>query len=183
MASLEKDKKRRLKEADDAYKKYVKAFKNGKISKDELKDKLRPYRFELKELGYNVKIKEDAEQAPQTETAATQAAAAQTFEASEVPTTYPGWKKRSSLTVEEIESRVDVLSLSANPSETLKKLYQQRYGEELAPPLDLVHYEAPSGRVQPPPDGDAPEAGLPPAASEDPERKPFWKGLLRKKGK
>lgn len=38
--------------------KNFKAFKQGKISKEELKEALRPYKNELMELGYPVKIKE-----------------------------------------------------------------------------------------------------------------------------
>ncbi|MGA1819869.1 MAG: hypothetical protein ACMUHU_02550, partial [Thermoplasmatota archaeon] len=45
---------KRLKEAKKVYEKNLKAFSQGKITKDELKEKLRPYKFELKELGYPV---------------------------------------------------------------------------------------------------------------------------------
>jgi hypothetical protein len=51
--------KGRLKEAWEAYTTNVKKFKKGKISKEELKETLRPYKYELRELGFPVKIKDD----------------------------------------------------------------------------------------------------------------------------
>jgi hypothetical protein len=51
--------KRRLKEAQRVYERSFKEFCRGKISKEELKEKLRPYKEELKELGYPIKVKED----------------------------------------------------------------------------------------------------------------------------
>jgi hypothetical protein len=125
-----------LKEAQKTYTKYLKAFQQGKITKDELKEKLRPYKYELKELGFPVKIKDEEEKPSETPTKEERS-----MEPERAPITYKPWKKRSSLTIEEIERSVDTLSPGRFTSEKLKKLYETRFGEELAPPEELIPFE------------------------------------------
>jgi hypothetical protein len=50
--------KNKLREAQRIYTKNFKAFKQGKISKEEMKEALRPYKYELRELGYPIRIQE-----------------------------------------------------------------------------------------------------------------------------
>lgn len=176
MAPGDKQHKKRLKEAEKTYSKSMKAFQQGKISKDELKERLRPYKYELKELGYPVKIKDDDR--PKEETTIKEEA--------KTPTkiTYTSWKKRSSLTMEEIEDRIDTLSFGGKPSDSLRKLYQEKYGEDLMPPENLLPFEPvkeelPTRRVR----------GALPAAdeeqdtvlrgNEETEKKPFWKSIFK----
>lgn len=190
MASIDKKKEKKLKEAEKAYNKWKRAYLSGRISKEELKDKLRPYKYELNELNL-VKLKEGDEPSKEGEEG-------KETEAKKVmkPVSYPPWKKRSSLTVEEIETRVDQLSLGSRPSETLQKLYERRYGEELEAPKDLLVYhiddedeediedhhdhfleeEEEVEPVQTLSTKDQEEA-------EEGEKKPFWKGILKRKNK
>ena len=176
MAPEEKQHKKRLKEAENTYSKSMKAFKQGKISKEDLKDKLRPYKHELKELGYPVKIKDDDR--PKDENK-------DEIRETPIKITYKPWKNRSSLTIEEIESRVDTLSYGAVPSDSLKKLYLERYGEDLLPPENLLPFESvrndlPERTVK----GELPavkeeEEDLMVRGNEEPEKKPFWKSLFK----
>jgi hypothetical protein len=155
LAPEDKQHKKRLKEAQKTYTKYLKAFQQGKITKDELKEKLRPYKYELKELGFPVKIKDEEEK-----TSDTPGKEETSKEPDRVPVAYKPWKKRSSLTIEEIERRVDTLSPGRSTSEKLKKLYETRFGEELAPPEDLIPFErAESELPQGKPRGALPAAG------------------------
>lgn len=189
MVSLDKDKKKRLKEASSLYEKSLKAFQKGDITKEELKERLRPYKYELKELGYPVKIKDDEPQAPGGESAPASASAAPSEKeevtgrsrSAPLPLNISPWTRRSQMTLEEVERRIDTISLTKHPSERLQSRYQSRYGEDLAPPLDLVPYtaspklsaQAPKGPEQVP---GAPSDALPDDGSP---RKPFWKGLLK----
>jgi len=159
LAPDDKQHKKRLKEAQKTYTRYLKAFQQGKITKDELREKLRPYKFELKELGFPVKIKDEEERpsgAPEK---------VEEERPRQVPIVYNPWKKRSSLTIEEIEKRVDTLSPGRSTSDKLKKLYESRFGEELAPPGDLI----PFSRAEP----ELPQArargALPAATAEEEE--------------
>ncbi|MFO8051308.1 MAG: hypothetical protein R6V01_06375 [Thermoplasmatota archaeon] len=171
MAPDEKEHKKRLKEAEKTYGKSMKAFKQGKMSKEELKDTLRPYKYELKELGYPVKIKDDDEKAHQEKQGPEKAA----LKIDRTP-----WKKRSPLTLEEIEHRIDELSLGGDPSESLRRLYQDRYGEDLLPPENLVPFE-PAAEELP----ERKAKGALPAADEEEEgtekkdNRPFWKSLFK----
>lgn len=178
MPADDKEKKKRQKEAARVYEKSMKAFSQGKITKEELKDRLRPYKYDLKDLGYPVTIKEDdrpreEENAPVKEKEA----------GPKEPLSYAPWKKRSQLTMEEIESEVDSLSLSRSPSDSLRKLYQERYGEDLAPPEELVPFEPvreglPERKI----------SGELPAAEEDTvvkgneprDKAPFWKSMFKR---
>ena len=88
------------------------------------------------------------------------------------------------MTIEEIEKNVDFLAKGTSSSDSLKKLYQTRYGEELPPPDDLIpfergEHELPSRRVR----------GALPAAEDDEEgdrselvageKRSFWKSLVK----
>ena len=97
LAQDDKQHKKRLKEARRTYERSFKAFKQGRMDKDELKEKLRPYKYELKELGYPVKIKDDdrpkEEEKAKIETPGSQ---------QKITVAYKPWAQRSSLTIEEI---------------------------------------------------------------------------------
>lgn len=169
--------KKRLKEAQKVYDRNIKAFSQGKITKDELKEKLRPYKFELKELGYPVKIKDDERPPGEAEVEAKEES-----KPAKVPVSYKPWSKRSSLTVDEIERSVDILSIGSSPSESLKSLYKSKYGEELPPPQDLIPFERP-GKELP---SSKPKAALPAAEEEEEttvagEKRSFWKSLVKGK--
>lgn len=194
MARTDRKQEKKLKEAEKAYNKWKRAFIAGKITKDELKDKLRPYKYELHELNL-VKLKEG--DLPPKDEDKTDEGSQETGKEPAVrkPVTYPPWKKRSSLTMEEIEDRVDLLSLGKKPSETLKMLYEKRYGEELSPPEDPILLDIDEEDLKELPEDTS--YGLPPAEEEDEEepsgsddeenqekadqKKPFWKGLLKRK--
>lgn len=183
MPQDERQHKKRLKEADKVYKKYFKAFTQGKVTKDELREKLRPYKFELKELGYPVKIREDEK--PPGEMSEGKKEEVKTTTSAEVATAskvdFRPWSKRSTLTMEEIEKRIDLRSIGTSTSEPLSSLYRSRYGEELPPPEDLVPFE--------PPRKDLPAArtreALPAAPDEEEEeevageKRSFWKSLIK----
>ena len=128
LAQDDKQHKKRLKEAH----KYFKAFKQGKISKDELKERLRPYKYELKELGYPVKIKDDDGTKEENEEGKEPSTSTQ-----KITVAYKPWTQSSSLTISEIERNVDLLSIGSSTSENLKRIYASRYGEELPPPEEL----------------------------------------------
>ena len=98
MAQDDKQHKKRLKEARRIYERSFKAFKQGKIDKDELKEKLRPYKYELKELGYPVKIKDD-DRPKEEKKEGSEAPKVQ----QKITVAYKPWAQRSSLTIEEIE--------------------------------------------------------------------------------
>lgn len=181
MAQDEKQQKKRLKEAKRTYNKYFKAFKQGKVTKDELKEKLRPYKYELKELGYPVKIKDDDR--PKEDKNEEKGEAVKETAVTKIPISYKPWSKRSSMTIEEIERKVDHLSFGSS-SDTLKKLYQSRYGEELPPPDDLVPFESgerelPSRKVKgalPAAEDEEGEGGTELVAGE---KRSFWKSLVK----
>lgn len=193
MVSLDKEKKKRQKEAKTVYEKSLKAFNNGEISKDQLKERLRPYKYELKELGYPVKIK-DEEQPPQLDTSKATGSLADAMAGKEqadpgrtgmLPSDVVPWKKRSHLTLDEIEKRIDQISLSKKPSERLQTMYHNRYGEDLEPPLDLVPYRVSSGTDQPdvapsPAPQQTSDAGN---GDDSTGKRPFWKGLFKGKRK
>jgi hypothetical protein len=178
LAQEDKQQKKRLKEAQKTYNKFFKAFKQGKITKDELKEKLRPYKYELKELGYPVKIKDDDRPKEEKE----EEQIKETKE-TKIAISYKPWSKRSSLTIEEIERKVDLLSMGST-SDNLKRLYQSKYGEELPPPEDLIPFERggltlPSRKVKgalPAAGDDAEEEGSQMVAGE---KRSFWKSLVK----
>ncbi|MBN1390197.1 MAG: hypothetical protein JXA22_06105 [Candidatus Thermoplasmatota archaeon] len=168
--------KKRLKEADRVYKKFFKAFQQGKVTKEELREKLRPYKFELKELGYPVKIRDDEK--PPQQPSDEKKEEARTTPASRV--TYRPWSKRSSLTIEEIEKRIDHRSLETSTSEPLRSLYRSMYGEELPPPEDFVPIE--DHRKELPAAGSG--KTLPPHSDEEEgtvagEKRSFWRSLMK----
>jgi hypothetical protein len=199
MASTDRKHEKKLREAEKEYNKWKKAFLAGKITKEELKERLRPFKYELHELNL-VKLKEG--DLPPKETEEEEEAKEEEKKVIDVKekVSYSPWSKRSSLTIEEIEERVDLLSLGSRPSETLQMLYEKRYGEDLSPPEDLISYHV-EAEVE-----DDDESGLPPSRREElpefddafddsrknddedgedggekKEKKPFWKGLLKRK--
>ncbi len=178
MAPDEKQQKKKLKEAQKIYTKSFKAFKQGKITKDELKERLRPYKYELRELGYPVKIKDD-----DPGQSGTVQEKEDTPTESPITISYKPWNRRSTLTVEEIETRIDMLDAGRAPSESLKRLYEARYGEELPPPEDLIPFEradnelpARKSRGDLPPGPDQEEDRTP---ASRPQRRPFLKSLFK----
>lgn len=189
MASTDRQHEKKLREAEKAYNKWKKAFLAGKISKEELKEKLRPYKYELHELNL-VKLKEgdmppkEGEEQPKEDKE-------EEIEKPTAPVSYPPWKKGSPLTLEEIENRIDMLSLDSRPSETLQMLYQKRYGESLSPPEDPVLFRIEDDEEEEELPGRSP-GELPSYEEEEEtlkepeqptrrkERKPFWKGLGRR---
>lgn len=189
MAPTDRKHEKKLREAERAYNKWRKAFLAGKISKDEFKDKLRPFKYELHELKL-VKLKEG--DTPPKEEGDEPASEKKVIDVQR-PVTYHPWKKASSLTIEEIERRVDLLSLGSKPSETLQMLYEKRYGEDLAPPQDLVtfHVDDEEDDVEdlptrsyselPPVGEDKESTGDEEGADDETKKKPFWKGLLKRK--
>jgi hypothetical protein len=181
LAQDDKQHKKRLKEAQKTYNKFFKAFKQGKISKDELKERLRPYKYELKELGYPVKIKDDDDAKEESKEGTEPSKSTQ-----KITVAYKPWTQRSALTISEIERNVDLLSIGSSTSENLKRIYASRYGEELPPPEDLVPFEnaqreLPSKKIM----------GALPSATEEQseggeevvagEKRSFWKSI--RKGK
>ena len=148
MASPDKKHKKKLKEADKAFQKQYKLLKSGKITKEEFKKKIKPFKKELIELGYPIKSSgedEETEEKPEeAETEKVEKPQEKPEEERKVSVKVNPWKKKSQLTIEEIESRVDELSLGGRPSDGLRKLYQERYGEELESPEQektLLPYE------------------------------------------
>ena len=96
------------------------------------------------------------------------------------------WEKRSSLTMEEIEMRIDEISMGRNPSDGLRALYEAKYGEELEPPAELVQFTMPetsgSEDSEVP---DTPEEAEPAesqAIVETERKKGFFKSVFKKKG-
>ena len=190
MAPTDRKHEKKLREAERSYNKWKKAFLAGRISKDELKDKLRPYKYELHELNL-VKLKESDH--PSTEGEDEPASEKKVIDVQK-PTTYPPWKKASSLTIEDIEGKVDQLSLGAKPSETLQMLYEKRYGEDLAPPQDLVSFhvddeddsmeDLPTRSYSELPPVEESSEGADDEGDVDDKgskKKRFWKGLLKRK--
>ncbi len=189
MVSLDKDKKKRLKEARSLYEKSLKAFQKGDITKEELKERLRPYKYELKELGYPVKIKDDEPQAPAGGSGPGTAPNAPSDREEVTRVVVPAsvtlnitpWSRRSQLTLDEVEKRIDSISLTKKPHEKLRSRYQSMYGENLEAPLELVPYTAsPSVPAEEPKGpGQVQAAPSDPPTNEDATRKPFWKGLFK----
>jgi hypothetical protein len=191
MASMDRQHEKKLKEAEKAYNKWKRAFLAGKISKEELKEKLRPYKYELHELNL-VKLKE-GDIPPREEDNSGGKEEPETVRPVE-PVAYPPWRKRSSLTLEEIEDSIDMLSLDSRPSETLQMLYEKRYGEQLSPPENPVvfsiedddpeDYDLPGTNIRELPsfedEGDESEPAELGKPAERKERKSFWKGLRRR---
>ena len=138
MASPDKKHKKKLKEADKAFQKQYKLLKSGKITKEEFKKKIKPFKEELIELGYPIKSSgedEEREEKPEeAEAEKVEKPKEKPDNEQKVPVKVNPWKKKSQLTIEEIESRVDELSLGGRPSDGLRKLYQEKYGEELESP-------------------------------------------------
>jgi len=188
LASMDPDHKKRLKEAKKLYERSMKEFKAGKITKDALKDRLRPYKFELRDLGYPVTIKEDEKptEAAPTPTAVAPGEAAQVegIEVAEMPIDATPWKRSSALTMEEIERRIDLLSFERNPSDSLRKIYRARYGEELAAPVESIP-QAPPTEGEAPSAPSAPEPAAPSAELAPAEKRPFWRSMFKssKEGK
>jgi hypothetical protein len=193
LASTDRQHEKKLREAEKAYNKWKKAFLAGKISKEELKEKLRPYKYELHDLNL-VKLKEGDIPPEKSEQPAPDEAKGEVHKPID-PVTYPPWRKRSSLTLEEIEDNIDMLSLESRPSETLQMLYEKRYGEQLSPPENPVIFsieeedeeedQVPGRKIGELPSFDEGEDEEEPSPEpEKPgmrkERKPFWKGLRRR---
>lgn len=186
LASDDKKHAKRLKEADKIFQKQYKLLKTGKITKDQFKEKIKPYKEELIELGYPIKSskKEEVREEPKSEPAAPVEAEEKT-EPVVGRITVNQWKKRSSLTTEEIEERIDEISLGRNPSDGLKALYEAKYGEELEPPTELVQFTIPGGSESDDPVSDIPDEQEPSesqAIVETGKKKGFFKSVFKKKG-
>jgi hypothetical protein len=190
LASDDKKHAKRLKEADKIFQKQYKLLKTGKITKDQFKERIKPYKDELIELGYPIKSskKEDAAEEPKSVSA--EPVEAEPEEVKKTPIArikVNQWEKRSSLTMEEIEMRIDEISLGRNPSDGLKALYEAKYGEELEPPAELVQFTMPEDSSSDSTDYVVPEDNV-----EEPEesqaivetgkKKSFFKSVFKKKG-
>jgi hypothetical protein len=140
LAADDKKHQKMLKEADKAFQKNYKLLKSGKITKDEFKKRILPYKEELIELGYPIKSSKKEKTEEEEEKQETETEPVSTSEAEEKPRVriHP-WKKKSNLTIGEIEEKIDELTLGRVGTEGLKALYQARYGEELALPEEDIH--------------------------------------------
>lgn len=129
MADDDRKHQKRLKEARKVLEKNYRLYQEGKITTDELKEKLRPYKAELIELKL-LKSDKGEEKPPVT------------VEASTIPVTIRTgpWKRTSTLTEDEVRRRIDQIS-SRGPSDGLKEVYRQRFGEDLSPPSEQVLFE------------------------------------------
>jgi hypothetical protein len=105
-----------------------------------------------------------------------------------IPVAYKPWNKRSSLTTEEIERNIDILSIGGSSSEKLRTIYKSKYGEELPPPEDLVPFEQGQDVL---PKRRTPKA-LPSVSEEEEEdeegsdlvageKRSFWKSIFKEK--
>jgi hypothetical protein len=138
LADNDRKHQKRLKEARKTWDKYTGLYKDGKISSDDLKDKLRPYKAELVEIGL---IKGDKKEEPKEETQPPM-----TMSPAEKPQkrilhvrTDP-WQRRSNLSMDEIRRKVDLQGLQG-PSESLKESYRSKYGEDLSAPSEEVVFQ------------------------------------------
>lgn len=132
---------RRLKKAEKLYKKYyLKKYRKGKISKEELRAVLAPYKEELAYLGL-IKGERREEKRP-VETPAIKAKAEETAGAEvsrevkeAIILSTPEIGPEDALPVEEIERRVD--ALDEERLSRIRELYRQKYGEELELPEEI----------------------------------------------
>lgn len=171
----------RLKKAEKLYKKYyLKKYKKGKISRDELRAVLAPYREELAYLGL-IKGEKKAEEKP----ARAPPAAPGKGEAGEVVSrevkeaiilSIPEMGPEDTLPVEEIERRVD--ALEEERLSRIRELYRQKYGEELELPEEIERRRRELWALKEevgeraPQKQERPEAA--PQAVERVEKKSFW---------
>ena len=190
MASPDKTHKKKLKEADKAFQKQYKLLKSGKITKEEFKKKIKPFKNELIELGYPIKSsgddekEETPEKAEPVETKEEEIREEEPEEERSIKVN--PWRKRSQLTIDEIEGRVDELSLGGKPSDGLRRLYQEKYGEDLESPAEdplLIPFQADE-------EGDQEEETINEDAEDSPEpeeengsRKGFLKSMFGKSRK
>ncbi|MDG6225283.1 MAG: hypothetical protein QCI82_07190 [Candidatus Thermoplasmatota archaeon] len=147
MADDDKKHQKRLKEARKVLEKNYRLYQEGKITTDELKEKLRPYKAELIELKL---LKPDkAEERPP-----------EAVEARTMPLTIRAgpWKRTSTLTEDEVRRRIDQIS-SRGPSDGLKEVYRQRFGEDLSPPSEKVLFEIRERAAEAPEEEQAVEEG------------------------
>ena len=176
MAPSDRKHQKRLKEAERKLIKMNKLRVQGKINKEEFAQALRPYKDELIELGYPIKIKDKPMQEPTPEEGPIQVVSVQPSEVTVKP-----YEKRSTLTIEEIEQSIDRLSAGSEHGEGLRRLYAERYGEELTPPEKDINVtitaEKPIGYGAP-----SPAPGKePPGGGGEADKKPFWKSIFSKK--
>ena len=176
MAPSDRKHQKRLKEAERKLIKMNKLRVQGKISKEEFAQALRPYKDELIELGYPIKIKDKPMQEPIHEEGSIQVVSIKPSEVTVKP-----YEKRSTLTIEEIEHSIDRLSTGSEHGERLRRLYAERYGEELEPPVKDINVtitaDRPIGSEDPTPaPGKEPSGG-----GDEADRKPFWKNIFSKK--
>ena len=174
---------RRLKKAEKLYKKYyLKRYKKGKITKEELKAVLSPYKEELIYLGLIKGEKREEKRPPGAPSAAPRAGEAAPAEVSPgvkeaVILSTPEMGPEDALPVEEIEKRVD--ALEEERLSRIRELYRQKYGEELELPEEIerrkrelwalkeeagVEEKAPAPKME--------EAA--PKATQEREKKSFW---------
>ncbi len=178
MAPSDRKHQKRLKEAERKLIKMNKLRVQGKISKEEFAQALRPYKDELIELGYPIKIKDKPRQEsePTPEEGSIQVVSIKPSEVTVKP-----YEKRSTLTIEEIEHSIDRLSSGSEHGERLRMLYEERYGEELTPPTKDINVtitaDRQAGLKAPVP---VPEKGLLEEGDEA-DKKPFWKNIFSKK--
>ncbi len=180
MAPSDRKHQKRLKEAERKLIKMNKLRVQGKITKEEFAQALRPYKDELIELGYPIKIKEKPgeDSRPIPEEGSIQVVSVQTSEVTVKP-----YRKRSTLTIEEIEHSIDRLSAGSEHGERLRRLYAERYGEELAPPEEefnvAITTDEPVGPEEPSAAPEPKRELL--GGGEEADKKPFWKNIFSKK--
>jgi len=127
---------KRLMQAQRTWDKYTALYKEGRIDSEGLKEKLRPYKEELVELKL---IKGDRKEPAQEEKAAQEAKAPEPTQVT-VNVGARSYRRRSTLTIDEIHRRIERLGLTG-PSEDLMETYKRRYGEDLPRPSEDVTFE------------------------------------------
>jgi len=180
LAENDRKHQKRLKEAQKTWDRYTGLYKAEKITSDELKDKLRPFKDELIELGL---IKGDRkEEAPPAQPGPEVPMREPVRRAVPIPS--EPWTRRSNLTVDEIRERIDMLG-SAGPSESLRETYRSKYGEDLPTPPEDVTFQVSSraSGVHAPDPGEVMETGEPESNDISEKSKGFLKSLFnRNKG-
>ncbi|MCD6110462.1 MAG: hypothetical protein J7K08_02140 [Thermoplasmata archaeon] len=174
---------RRLKKAEKLYKKYyLKKYKKGKISREELRAVLSPYREELAYLGLIKGERKEERKPAEAPSVAPRAGEAAAVEVSSgvkeaIILSTPEMGPEDALPVEEIEKRVD--ALEEERLSRIRELYRQKYGEELELPEEIerrkrelwaLREEVGEGERAPAPE--RVEGG--PEVAEVRERKSFW---------
>jgi len=183
MASPEREHKKRLKEAEKTLIRMNKLRVQGKIGKEEFVQALRPYKDELIELGYPIRTKEGTKEEAVSEKENIEDRKQKERVGHRVDTDIR-WRKRSTLTMDEIERSIDRFSTGKKPSGSLQRIFQERYGEELEPPEEGVTFTMGSDDGGDPPVEEELRAEEPEEdGTAGSEKKPFWKSMIPGKGK